>query len=541
MATSDIDQKALSSLALRFANIQPLLSNSLYQVLGLSIILAPKLYRARKLRKLDTSRDTKSLSLYHHIIWLAREGLTVLEVGVLPYTQKNQCGSVCLVLVTKLRASFFHIFCLFHNDPPVSQFTIPHNATHYGNDASSSRQGIGQGRKGAATAAIAPSGSTKPGTRLRDPIPSITSDASYITNPYAVSGNGTADTSPPSLDSSGYDSRTIPHPSDFLLPSLNFVPRTAAYFSAASDLAAQLLPGSHPLRLSVAVEHSAFLWDCAHEHGSARNLARLAIRDVYRAQEGMDDAEFEDAAEMVAVLGAILRRAGGAETARGLSNEKSAVRENGVNGIRSGETPSGLDGPKESAKVDTPAISNGGLKASSVDQHPDFQPIKLRNPRPTSATATSSTNGGIRSHERHNENFSATVSKGNNSMNVRPKGSTSLVNQTVHATATELFSDIDEHGLSNDSGTSGKNHVGHSTTRRSTHTPPNDGGYRLFPSRQHEANGFEMRHGRAGSTPIDHNHKARNRDRLSSTERSGSVTPRAGGPVLTPEYGTRRY
>ena len=42
--------------------LNPLLSSSLYQILGLSVTLSRKLYRARKLRKLDTSRDTKSLA-----------------------------------------------------------------------------------------------------------------------------------------------------------------------------------------------------------------------------------------------------------------------------------------------------------------------------------------------------------------------------------------------------------------------------------------------------------------------------------------------
>src|ERR1700748_1576290 len=86
MASSDVDQKYLGRIADASAPIAPLVSKALYQILGLSVVLAKKLYRARKLRKLDTSRDTKSLQLYHQIIWLSREGLSILELSVIPYT-----------------------------------------------------------------------------------------------------------------------------------------------------------------------------------------------------------------------------------------------------------------------------------------------------------------------------------------------------------------------------------------------------------------------------------------------------------------------
>src|SRR6186713_878583 len=114
MASSDVDQKFLGRLATSIGSSNVLLSSALYQILGLSVLLSRKLYRARKLRKLDTSRDTKSLALYQHIIWLSREGLNLLETYVIRPTQDGQYGPECRVLVAKLRASFFHIFCLFH-------------------------------------------------------------------------------------------------------------------------------------------------------------------------------------------------------------------------------------------------------------------------------------------------------------------------------------------------------------------------------------------------------------------------------------------
>ena len=91
----------------------------LFKVLGLSVILSEKLLRARKSRRLDPTRDTKSVrQLYHHILWLAREGLVIVEQYVLPMV-----GSYIelRVLAYKLRASFYHIFVLFHNQPSVNK------------------------------------------------------------------------------------------------------------------------------------------------------------------------------------------------------------------------------------------------------------------------------------------------------------------------------------------------------------------------------------------------------------------------------------
>lgn len=124
MASLDFDQKFLGRIAKQTEDTSPFLSSALYQILGLSVLLARRLIRARKLRKLDTSRDTPSLSTYQHILWMSREGLSILELYVLPYAQDNQHGPECRVLSVKLRASFYHIFCLFHNQPPVTTMNM---------------------------------------------------------------------------------------------------------------------------------------------------------------------------------------------------------------------------------------------------------------------------------------------------------------------------------------------------------------------------------------------------------------------------------
>jgi hypothetical protein len=97
----------------------------------------------------------------------------------------------------------------------------------------------------------------------------------------------------------------------FLLPLQDYTPYANQAFREANELAERLLPGSHPVRLSVKVEYAAYVYDCLHEAEASRRLAKLSIRHVYEAQEGMDDDSFEDAAEMVGILGRMMNRGSG--------------------------------------------------------------------------------------------------------------------------------------------------------------------------------------------------------------------------------------
>jgi hypothetical protein len=309
MASLDFDQKFLGRIAKQTSDSNPFLSGALYQILGLSVLLARRLIRARKLRKLDTSRDTPSLSAYQHILWMSREGLSILELYVLPYAQDNQHGPECRVLSVKLRASFYHIFCLFHNQPPVTTTNMASTDPRAPGAPLQLSPKNGNGRK-ADPHGLSPS-SKRAGKQptLREPIDSIVSETSFVTNPYATGGPvGTPSPAPPINAPPGLNPIPIPQPSSFILPPLNFVPLASGYFSTATSYATSFLPGSHPLRLSVALEHSAFLWDCLHDHEASRRVARRAIKDVYRAQEAMDDTEFEDAAELVGILGRMMKR-----------------------------------------------------------------------------------------------------------------------------------------------------------------------------------------------------------------------------------------
>ena len=286
MASSDVDQKFLAKYA-RETTHNALLSMYLYRVLGLSVILSKKLVRARRLRKLDTTRDTKSLQLYHHIIWLSREGLVMLEQYILPSVESY---IELKVLAYKLRASFYHIYVLFHNQPSVHQTAIP--------SFSPTAKGKGPDRN------------------------SIRSSPNPLEGgPVRMTGS-----LPP-----GLTPVSIPKPSaSFLLPAMNYIPIASSCFAFASSLSDNLLSGSHPIRLSVKLEYSAYLYDCLHDGDGSRRLAQQSIRDVYDAQEGMDDEMFEDAAELVGILGRMM--------SRGLSSSGNSSTPK-VGGLGTPETP----------------------------------------------------------------------------------------------------------------------------------------------------------------------------------------------------------
>lgn len=343
MAVSPVEEKILGRLARQTEKSNPLLAASLYQVLGLSILLSQKLYRAKKLRKLDITRDTKSLQLYHQIIWLAREGLSITEVYILPYCQNGEQGSECRVMAAKLRASLYHVFCLFHNHPPINGTRRWSSSS--GSPPSSNRSPKQNGSQTGRPSSKSPSngkGNTTTRRRrssksgLRDPIPSMTSETSYITNPYA------SPTSPPPAEAlpplppeanrtpsrpPGLKPIKIPSPqaaASFLLPPLNFVPMARENFEATQHLAINLLPPAHALRLAVTLEHAAFLWDCQKEHEQARSLAARTIKEVYSSSEGLDDDEFADAAAIVQALGGIVKRGSNDSSPSSKDNKNAA-------------------------------------------------------------------------------------------------------------------------------------------------------------------------------------------------------------------------
>ncbi|KFY70539.1 hypothetical protein V499_09090 [Pseudogymnoascus sp. VKM F-103] len=304
MASTEVDQKFLGQFAKNIASDNPLLSSMLFKLLGLSVVLAKQLVRARKLRKLDPTRATKSLDLYFHIIWLSREGLLIVEQYVLHMVSSFE---ELKVLTYKLRASFYHIFVLFHNQPSINsagprQITTPPGLL-------SPRQKQDKGKAPAI-----------PGTSHTPTIPSPPESRSSSVQPSHPLEGG-----PVQHPDAQRDARQSGSAADFLLQSRDYIPTAMAAFQEANDLAERLLWGSHPLRLSVKTEFSAFLYDCAKDADRSRRLAKNTIAEVYNATEGMDDEMFEDAAELVGTLGKFMKR--GLGSAGGSSSgSKSTLR-----------------------------------------------------------------------------------------------------------------------------------------------------------------------------------------------------------------------
>ena len=276
MASSEVDQKVLGRYAKATTDNEPYLSSMLYIILGISVQLSKKLIRARRLRRLDTTRDTKSLQLYHHIIFLAREGLKIMESTVLPLVEVAPFE--LRVLSYKLRASFYHIYVLFHNQPSVYQTAIP---------SFPSAQDLGS---------LAFTRALRSKTASEESVQQNILKAGPL---------------PP-----GLAPVSVPKPAaSFLLPAQNYIPLASSCFAYAAALADKHLQGSHPIRLSVKIEYAAYLYDCLHDGEASRKLADSAIQDLYNATEHVDDEMFDDAAQMLLVLGRM--------KSRGLSSGKS--------------------------------------------------------------------------------------------------------------------------------------------------------------------------------------------------------------------------
>ena len=273
MASSEVDQKFLGKLARKVENDNPLLASVLFKILGLSINLSTQLVQARKQRRTDANKAAELLELSFHIIWLSREGLVLLEQYVLPMVG-NQVE--LKVLAYKLRASFYHIFVLFHNTPQVSAmgFSTPDS----------------QG-----TPTMAPAPGTQP-----DKGKGVAKDDAPAAEPLPARREGGPVGPPPGFGPE-------PHTA-FLLRPGDYLPQAQQYFREAVQLAEELLWGSHSLRLSVKTEYAAFLYECVHDEEGSRKIAKETISDVYEATEGIDNDMFSDACELVTVLGRMMKR-----------------------------------------------------------------------------------------------------------------------------------------------------------------------------------------------------------------------------------------
>lgn len=286
MASSVVDRKFLGTLAKEVEQENPLLSSTLFKILGLSDRLSGLLVTARKQRKLDPQKAAESQHLHHRILWLAREGLVMLEQYVLPMvTNSNQLK----VLAYKLRASLYHIIVLFHNQPPVHAPVEP---------------------------------ITEPAPLKIDKGKGIARDEDGF-EPEQTSPNWGQYEGGPVAPPPGFGTEVG---AAFLLPVGDYLPQAMKCFKDAEDLADKALWGSHSLRLSIKTEFSAFLFECVHDEEASRKLARKTINEVYEATEGIDNDMFQDACELVTVLGKMMKRGLPPTTRSKVSTPSTTVR-----------------------------------------------------------------------------------------------------------------------------------------------------------------------------------------------------------------------
>ena len=296
MASSLVDQKFLGKLAKNVEQDNPLLSSMLFKILGLSLSLAEQTVAAKRQRRPDPARSPQSVELIYHIIWLSREGLVMLQQYVIPmvgnYTELK-------VLAYKLQASFYYIFVLFHNNPPVSTIGISTP------DAGGNPQGW-----------TPPRADKGKGLAIEE---SLNASQTSLQPTHALEGGPVG---PPP----GFAPKTssIDLPARFLKEPEDFLPTARQYFEEAVALADRHLWGSHSLRLSVKTEYAGFLYDCVRDPEASRNLAKKTISEVYDASEGMDDDMFSDACELVTVLGKMMKRGlGSSNTLQGKTQTSS--------------------------------------------------------------------------------------------------------------------------------------------------------------------------------------------------------------------------
>lgn len=282
MASSEVDQKFLGKCAKAVENDNPLLASVLYKILGLSINLSNQLLKATKQRRPDGTPTAAQLDLSFHIIWLSREGLVLLEQYVVPMTGNYD---ELKVLAAKLRASFYHIFVLFHNTPPVSTMGVNTPEAQ----ATSTVPGLPQTRidKG--------KGIARDDGEDEEP------------RPRQRTRNDGGPVGPPP----GFG---LESPSAFLMKPGNYLPMAHQFFREAIQIADTELWGSHSLRLSIKTEYAAFLYDCVHDKEGSRRVAKETISEVYDATEGIDNEMFNDACELVTVLGKMMKRGLGSNT-----------------------------------------------------------------------------------------------------------------------------------------------------------------------------------------------------------------------------------
>lgn len=288
MALTEIDRKVLAHSINYYVSENKVVVENLRRVLGISVMLEEKISDIQALRLFNIPLGARPLDAYRELLFLAKEGLALTEVFIAPYCGESADG-VYQVMALKLRASFHHIFCQYHNTPPVRLL----------------RQKKAEGLS-AFSAYYLASRQDQNFDLAASPVPSV---QSFVTNPYAANVQAppvlahvpagdqprTAPTYPPGLSANNLMEYEPPvGASTFLMPALDYTPETKRLFELAAKSAEQNLHPAHPLVLSIALEQATFLINCLADYEKAFKVIKRAVRAAYLVRKEVTEANWHD-------------------------------------------------------------------------------------------------------------------------------------------------------------------------------------------------------------------------------------------------------
>ncbi|CAD6501859.1 BgTH12-02105 [Blumeria graminis f. sp. triticale] len=272
MAILEVDKKFLGQFACCVQNKHPLLAQKLYQVFGILTIMSTQMNEAYNLRVESRVQETQIVDLIDRVVWYAREGLQILEEYVLPMVANYRDLKV---LSFKLRASFYYLYTLFHNQPPLN-FESKQSTRAWGRPPTYRK--IDKGR---------------------------VVDLSY-SHPSYFRGTFSRQNSPNSSFSGGSQPYSE-FSRNFIVDYHDYRPITLQYFQEAASLADSTLRANHPLRISIKVGYATYVSECLHDKEGSHQIASATVAETHNKQGPQNDEISSDAAMLVEVLTNMMR------------------------------------------------------------------------------------------------------------------------------------------------------------------------------------------------------------------------------------------
>ncbi|KEQ79747.1 hypothetical protein M438DRAFT_240743, partial [Aureobasidium pullulans EXF-150] len=266
MSSAEIDRMVLAHWATQARKFNMILSQGICKVLAISCQLTDVLNRAYGQRTIDMSKETRSVALYQHIIFLAKEGLAHTEIYILPFCGRDAHAELQIMAV-KMQATFHYIFCMYHNTPTVRQLQARQRSVGDPNSLGAKYMAAREDWL-KAHAVQSPVSTAVPPTLALFP-------RTTPARPPGLGMDRIIDYDPPVCASA------------FLMPIMDYTPDTKLYFESASRRAKRLMPPSHVISLSVAHAHSEFLYECLGDYYGAMDVIKDAIRAAIEDDPGV--------------------------------------------------------------------------------------------------------------------------------------------------------------------------------------------------------------------------------------------------------------